>query len=257
MTTAVRGLLLALAFLTRLPVWWLGPPRREDHAASLPAYPVVGLILGILLLALYALLQWFFPDQFVVQAALLVAAWALVTGLLHLDGLGDSADAWLGGHGDRLRSLEIMKDPRSGPAAVAVITLALVVKVAALAALLRLDAALAALLIAPVLGRAAAALLIAGTPYARKQGLAGPLAEAPATRWIGLTALGALLFVTALAGWAGLAAVLGVVAVGVWAQHLMMRRLDGFTGDTAGALVEVAELAALLGLLAVLANSAG
>lgn len=252
MTTAVRGLLLALAFLTRLPVWRLGEPRRQDHAASLPAYPVVGLILGGLLLAVHALLQGLFPNQFLVQAAILVATWALITGLLHLDGLGDSADAWLGGHGDRLRSLEIMKDPRSGPAAVAVIVLALLVKVAALAALLRLDAALVALLVAPMLGRAAAALLIAGTPYARQQGLAGALAEAPPRGWVGLTALAALLVAGALAGWGGLAAVLGVVLVGVWAQHLMMHRLNGFTGDTAGALIEVAELAALLGLLAVL-----
>lgn len=252
MRTAIRGLLLALAFLTRLPVWRLGAPRPEDHAASLPAYPLVGLLLGGLLVLLAPGLQLLIPAQTLVQAGLLVAVWALITGLLHLDGLGDSADAWLGGQGDRQRSLEIMKDPRCGPAAVALIVLVLILKVAALEALLALGAVAVALLVAPLLGRAAVAALIAGTPYARRQGLAGPVAEAPRRGWIGAAVLAAVLLTVAVAGWAGASAVLAVVLVGGWARHLMMQRLGGFTGDTAGALIEVAELAALLGLLVVL-----
>lgn len=49
----------------------------------------------------------------------------LITGGLHLDGLADTADAWVGGQGDRDRTLAIMKDPRSGPIAIAVIVLLL------------------------------------------------------------------------------------------------------------------------------------
>jgi adenosylcobinamide-GDP ribazoletransferase len=48
------------------------------------------------------------------QAALLLALWVLLSGALHLDGLADSADAWLGGFGDRERTLQIMKDRAAG-----------------------------------------------------------------------------------------------------------------------------------------------
>ncbi len=49
-------------------------------------------------------------------AVLVLAVWVGLTGALHLDGLADSADAWLGGYGDRARTLAIMKDPYCGPA---------------------------------------------------------------------------------------------------------------------------------------------
>jgi adenosylcobinamide-GDP ribazoletransferase len=58
-----------------------------------------------------------------VAAALVLILWVWSTGALHLDGLADSADAWVGGLASRERTLEIMKDPRSGPAAVTAIGL--------------------------------------------------------------------------------------------------------------------------------------
>jgi adenosylcobinamide-GDP ribazoletransferase len=67
------------------------------------------------------------------HAALLLTVWVLLSGGLHLDGLADSADAWLGGFGDRERTLTIMKDPRSGPIAVVVLVLVLLLKFCALA----------------------------------------------------------------------------------------------------------------------------
>ena len=71
------------------------------------------------------------------QAALLLALWVALTGALHLDGLADSADAWLGGFGDPARTLEIMKDPRSGPVAVVVLVLLLLLKFSALLVVLQ------------------------------------------------------------------------------------------------------------------------
>lgn len=69
-----------------------------------------------------------------VIAALMLTVWVLVTGGLHFDGLADSADAWLGGQGNTTRTLEIMKDPRSGPAAIVLVALVLLLKLAALTA---------------------------------------------------------------------------------------------------------------------------
>src|SRR5690606_32208859 len=115
---------------------------------SLLFYPLVGGLFGVLLLAFNALLD---GAPLMLHAALLLTAWVLLSGGLHLDGLADSADAWLGGFGDRERTLTIMKDPRSGPIAVVTLVLVLLLKFSALLALIENNQPLG-LLLAPLIG---------------------------------------------------------------------------------------------------------
>ncbi|HBM07500.1 MAG TPA: adenosylcobinamide-GDP ribazoletransferase, partial [Pseudomonas sp.] len=118
----MQPFLIALQFLTCLPVRLRGMPEPQQIGRSLLYYPLVGLLLGGMLCLLGVALGNAAPP---LKAALLLAAWVWLTGALHLDGLADSADAWLGGFGDRERTLAIMKDPCSGPVAVAVLVLVL------------------------------------------------------------------------------------------------------------------------------------
>lgn len=239
----MKALLLALQFLTSLPITLRAEPNAADWGRSAVAYPLIGLSIGLLLAGLQQLAGHADP---LLQAALLTAAWALVTGGLHLDGLADSADAWVGGHGDRERTLAIMKDPRSGPAAVSTLVLTLLLKFAALAALIKTGIG-PALLLAPVLGRSALVALLLSTPYVRAGGMGAAIAaHLPRT-----AAASALLLVAgggALAGQAGVLAL--AVAFAAWAilRWIMMRRLGGTTGDTLGAAVELTELAVLVAL---------
>lgn len=99
---------IALQFLSSLPVRLPGMPAAEQMGRSLLFYPVVGLLFGVLLWAFDSLLA---ASPLLLHAALLLTLWVLLSGALHLDGLADSADAWLGGFGDRERTLTIMKDP--------------------------------------------------------------------------------------------------------------------------------------------------
>ena len=78
----------------------------------------------------------------------------VATGALHLDGLADSADAWLGGFGDPARTLEIMKDRAQRPVAVVVLVIMLLLKFSALLVVLQAQQP-SALVLAPLLGRAA------------------------------------------------------------------------------------------------------
>jgi len=166
----LRPLRIALRLLTRLPV--PEPPPEDDGqdsvARSLAWYPLVGLILGALLWGLAAMLAAGAAPS-LLSAALLLAAWVALTGALHLDGLADTADAWLGGLGDRERTLAIMKDPCAGPAGVVAVVLVLLLKFAALAALA--TAPQPALLLAPVLARMALTALFLTTPYVRPGGI--------------------------------------------------------------------------------------
>jgi adenosylcobinamide-GDP ribazoletransferase len=151
----------ALQFLTRLPLRRRPVPGADVQAQSVLFYPLVGLAIGALLAVFGAVLV---DVDAGVGAALLLAAWVGVTGALHLDGVADTADAWLGSHGDRERALEIMKDPRSGAAGVTAVGLILILKFAALGALLA-EYSWLALWIAPLLGRAAIVLMLLRLPY--------------------------------------------------------------------------------------------
>lgn len=236
-------LLIALQFLTRLPVSLPGMPTPEQVGRSLLWYPLVGLLLGLLLWGAHLLLG---QTPAVLQAAIILALWVGLSGGLHLDGLADTADAWVGGFADRERTLAIMKDPRSGPIAVVVLVLLLLLKFAALFTLLQAGQGIYLLLL-PWLGRSLLPLLLATTPYVRVGGLGQALVDhLPRGQlpWVlGVHLLGMLLF-----GWMGLLALATALLLFMWLRRALLRRLGGTTGDTAGALVELGECAVLLAL---------
>lgn len=251
-----RALWVALQFLTRLPLRIEPPPAAREIGLSLACYPVVGLALGTMLWVV-ALLISRLPA--LLGAAIVLAVWVLMTGALHIDGLADTADAWVGGHGDRERTLRIMKDPRSGPVALAVVSCLLLLKFAALATLTATplhaapwrDPRLAAgCIVPPLLARAAIPLLFAHTPYVRAQGIAQDLSSHQSRRAgvsvIVLSVLGTLVACRMLG-----AIALGAAAIAYGAVRTgLMRRLGGFTGDGAGALIEVIEAACVVAIAA-------
>jgi adenosylcobinamide-GDP ribazoletransferase len=235
---------IALQFLSSLPIRLPGMPAPQDLGRSLLFYPLVGLLFGSLLLGLNQLLQ---GAPQLLHAALLLAAWVLLSGGLHLDGLADSADAWLGGFGDRERTLSIMKDPRSGPIAVVTLVLVLLLKFTALLALVDAHQTIG-LLLAPVMGRAAMLGLFLNTPYVRAGGLGQALADhLPRTRGVQVLAITAGLCAL-VSGGAGVGALLVAVVGFFWLRRLMIQRLGGSTGDTAGAMLELLETLVLVTL---------
>ena len=235
---------IAAQFLSSLPIRLPGMPQPQELGRSLLFYPLVGLLFGAVLWALNWVLD---GSPLLLHAALLLAAWVLLSGGLHLDGLADSADAWLGGFGDRERTLTIMKDPRSGPIAVVTLVLVLLLKFAALLALIEQQHSVA-LILAPLIGRSALLGLFLSTPYVRPGGLGQALADhLPRVAGKQVLLLSALVCVL-IAGFSGVFAVALAVVGFFWLRQVMMRRLGGTTGDTAGALLELLEVAVLVGL---------
>lgn len=239
----MSALLIALQFLTRLPLP-AGPlPGPQALGRSLLYYPLVGLLLGGLLGLGAWLLQ---PVAQPLQAALLLLLWIALTGILHLDGLADSADAWLGGLGNRERTLAIMQDPRSGPMAIVVLALLLLLKFSALQLLLAHQQWLA-LPVTCLLGRTALLALLLTTPYVRPGGLGQVWVEQLPRQAAWLVLLASLAGAGLLAGAPGFGAVLlAIAAFGLLRQRLLVR-LGGTTGDTAGAMLELVEGITLVG----------
>jgi len=237
-----RAFLIAARFLTRWPLPDPGPCGDEDNGLSVAFYPLVGLTIGGLLCGLAVLLPVAYPAQPDLAAALLLVGWVWVTGGLHLDGLADTADAWIGGMGDRERTLRIMKDPNSGPFGVTALVLVLLCKWEAIASLLGgSGSAVPILLCIPVLARALLLVLFLTTPYVRPGGLGARLGTHLRRRatWLALVlALG--VSASVLGGLVLPLLSAGILLFVLW-RRFLMRRLQGFTGDTAGALVELGE----------------
>ena len=230
---------IAVQFLTCWPIRLSRFPAPEQIGQSILYYPWVGLLLGLALLSIQTLLHGATPA---IQGALLLAFWVISTGALHLDGLADTADAWIGGLGDRQRTLEIMKDPRSGPMAITVIVLVLVTKFAALQ-----SAPMEAVLLSPWIARALLPLLFLTTAYVRPNGLGSLLARHMPSKaafiFAGTVQAG---FMFLLGGAHVLEGILVGLGIFLCARCIMCRRIGGTTGDTAGAMVELVEAGVLL-----------
>ena len=238
----MRSFWIALAFLTRLPTPGAPVPTPQEMGHSILYFPAVGLLLGVIL----AVAAWLFSGlNPALAAALLLACGIALTGVLHLDGLADSADAWAGGHGDADRTLSIMKDPRSGAAGVTAVVMMLMLQYGALQVIVE-QRLWGALIAAPVAGRAAAAALFLTTPYVRRHGLGEALAQFLPRRALAWMLVVSAIAIAAAAGgsaWSVLAVAAGVFWLG---RRAMMLRIGGTTGDTAGAMVVGVECAVLV-----------
>jgi adenosylcobinamide-GDP ribazoletransferase len=240
---------IALQFLTSIPVSQQGLPEPKNIGASLNWYPVVGAVLALILYVLaIGLLPLFSPF---LCAALILTAWVMLTGALHLDGFADCADAWMGGLGSKRKTLKIMKDPTSGPIAVTALVLLLLIKFVALEALLSHGAI--AMVIWPItFARTSASLLFVMTPYARSSGLGAPISEHLQVNVICCVTAFLLLIAGVVLGWMLLPLFISGAMAFWYLRKKMLRRIDGCTGDTAGALIELSEAFLLLVIVACL-----
>jgi adenosylcobinamide-GDP ribazoletransferase len=242
---AGRPPLIALQFLTRFPIRLRRAPSAEESGRALLWYPAVGLLVG-LPGASIAALSVHFGNHRLVAAALAVSSAVVASGGLHLDGLADSADAWVGGGGDTLRTLAIMKDPCSGPIGVAAVVLVLLLKFAAIADLIRAGAPWF-VAYAAALARGVIPLLLVTTPYVRRGGIGEQMAAHVPRRGAPLAALLPCAVGVAWLGLRGALIAAGAVAFAGWClRRMMLARLGGTTGDTAGALIELLEMVALV-----------
>ena len=235
----MNAFLLALQFLTRIPIPFAVEPTPRNLGNSVLYYPLVGIIIGFFLFAAAHLLSGL--DN-ILSAALILTLWVSLTGGLHLDGAADCVDGWIGGQGNIEKSLHIMKDPNAGPMGVTALVLILLLKYAALTVLLN-NNALIFLLIAPLIGRASVLFLMLSTNYIRTNGLAELLTKnLPRNKTIAIVLIVITLYIFIGSIWAAIILTLFAILL----RKAFISLFGGITGDMLGASVELHELVILL-----------
>ncbi|MCC7254200.1 adenosylcobinamide-GDP ribazoletransferase [Hyphomicrobium sp.] len=238
----MTGFLIALKFLTRLPVR-VSPEHAGDLARAAPWLPAVGALVGVLV-ALGVTLGMVVGPW--VGALLGLLVWVLITGGLHVEGLGDVADGLGAAHGNPERFVEVARDPHLGSFGAIAIALQLVAKLVLLAAVAERTAPgelFAGLALSAAWARWAT-LAVGRAVKPLTEGLASHLAAGITTTPVAVE--GAALAAISLAVAPPLLIALPLAA----AFALYWRaRVGGMTGDCHGAGIEIMESLLLFALL--------
>ena len=241
------GFITAIRFLTILPIPSYQYKGSDNLGEALPFFPVVGLILGVLLVILNYLFSLIFPSS--ITAALLIIALVILTGAHHVDGLIDTCDALIAGKTYQERQA-IMSDTRVGAFGITGICLLLLLKYIALSHAINF----ATLLVMPTISRWGMVYAIVAFPSAKNSGIGYTIkSQARPVYLLISTAIAifiAVIFKGLLKGLILCAATLILIfCLAVFLSH----KFHGLTGDNYGALNEAGEAITLI-LLVILSR---
>ncbi len=228
----MQGLKTAIQFLTILPVG-----RNDSFKAErmLPFFPVVGLLIGGMLVGIDWLACLLWPRSVASLLDVLFLIW--ITGALHLDGVGDTADG-LYGRRTKDETLAIMKDSRLGAMGSIAIVSIIVLKWASIASIV--EGRMLVLLAVPIFGRCSQLLGIRSLPYGRSEGLGKSFVDAP-LKWHGFLTILIPVILSVFLGITGLFLMTGFIVFSAIILFYYKKRLGCITGDMLGAMCEVCE----------------
>lgn len=238
----MRLYVIAMQFLTIIPLPFRFQWQRDDLGRSLAVFPLAGLTIGALLAGLNLLTAPLLARP--LNDLLLITALAAMTGGLHMDGLADVCDG-IAARGSRERFLAIMKDSNVGAIGAVGLVLGILLKWQALVAIPE-EHKWQVLLLFPALARYCQVQTIVGGKSARSDGLGSTMVAG--------AGLGRLLMawsVTAATAWLllgvyGLLVLVAAMLVGWLTRAWFNRKIGGITGDVIGCINELVEILTLV-----------
>lgn len=241
----MKPFVLMITFLTRIPIKINFEINEVDFKSGIWYMPVVGLIIGIILYAVY----YFLHDVIspLILAFILLAVYFMITGGLHIDGLADTFDA-IGSNRSKERMLEIMKDSHIGTFGVLSITVYCIGMVIILAEIPSMC------LIFPVLGRSMALFSCSISSYARQDGLGKTIIENTKLHHVLFSffillisiSIVALLQYNLLVIYTVLVPCIITLMIIWFSTKNISKKIDGITGDVIGYVIEMSGLIFLL-----------
>lgn len=238
----MRDFITCLEFLTRIRFSNRTEWRDEDFSRSVPYFPLVGLVIGVVLaLVNYGLL--YIESPIFLRATLLLFAEIIITGGLMYDGFMDTTDGVFSAR-NRERMLEIMKDSRVGSNAVLGIIVLVLLKLSAYIELPGYSLTWV-LLTMSVATRTFMVVYIVNFPYARKEGIGKMFTKYAKPHYSVIAFLLGILIIGSYGLNYLLISVLSFL-LAVTIAFYLKKQLGGLTGDTYGALTECGNVIYLL-----------
>lgn len=205
-------------------------------------FPMVGVIIGLILVGLNWLLSLLLPSSLV--NALLIVCLAVISGALHLDGFVDTCDG-IAGHKTVEERWRVMLDSRAGSFGIVGVCCLLLVKYISLNSVPE-TFLMATLVLMPVVSRWAMVYTVFAYPYAKPSGLGKTFKQGASWQRLAMATLTALVVAVVLARLAGLAIMLGIWLMVIAMAAYLKSKFAGLTGDNYGAINEVAEVGVLI-----------
>lgn len=242
----MRSFLLALQFLTIIPITNKKVIENDKLSFATIYFPLVGLVLGLILVGINHLLSSLYLEQLLINVILIVSL-IILTGGLHLDGLADTFDA-LSSRKDKPEMLKIMRDSHIGTMGVLSLIIIILIK---LSVLFSLNVAIknVSLIMMCVLSRYSLVFSMFLFPYARQEGKAKVFIEGMNLKIILLATIITLICSIILLKLKGLIVFILAVFFAFLLGKFITKKIGGVTGDILGAINELAEVFILLTIL--------
>ena len=244
----MKRFIIALQFLTIVRLSRKIQVEPEELGKSMGYFPMVGLVLGLILILFNILFLRILPAP--VVDGILITILIIFTGALHLDGLADTIDGLAGGS-SKEEILHIMRDSNTGAIGVVGLTMTLLLKYAVLMNI-PYEIKNQILVVMPVIGRWSMVELSLFSEYARStNGIGLPFTTYLRKREFLFASATAILVSFVLLGIKGIIImiVIGIFILG--SAKFLKVKIGGITGDTFGAINEISEVLVLILVLAI------
>ncbi len=224
----------------------------EEFHKSIVYFPLVGFVIGLISFIIGSLSIQIF-DPFI-TSIIIVAGEVILTGGLHIDGLGDTFDA-IYSNRDKERMLEIMKDSRLGTNSLLAILFLVLIKIGLLNSAINSNL-MCLVIFMPMISRLGVIVMLYKTVTPRKVGM-GNVFIGKATKGMFITAiLYTVAILVVITKFLFLSTTLNIVKLLLSIVIVMLfdylfknhiyKKIDGVTGDILGCTIELGELIFLL-----------
>ncbi len=243
----IEQFLILVQFMTRIPVPIKIEYSQEKLGKSIKFFPLVGLIIGLILFFIASVLIKFIGIQDYskkqIIAICIILSELFVVGIIHLDGLADTFDA-LFSYASKSRMLEIMKDSRIGTNGVIVLIVYFLLKIILITQVISID--LRYLILYPIIARLSTSINAGLGKYARENGMSNGIIELNTKKDAIIAVIITFFLSFAVLQFKGLLIMTVAILFILLFMRMVIKKIDGITGDTMGASLELVSLIVLI-----------